>query len=155
MGAFQSNDAHDHGTPDAFDLSLDVTVADGAIPPRYESPSASQFAIYAHKAVAVKGNNWVKVRTGTSFAMPFMLVLLVRGTGLDWEVEEQVVDYDATDELVVRVRRRGKGSEGGELTTIAAGTRVALGIVLPIARPAFALSKPIADDNGNDDGETV
>ena len=49
MGAFQSNDAHDHGTPDAFDLSLDVTVAEGAMPPRYESPSASQFAIYAHR----------------------------------------------------------------------------------------------------------
>lgn len=156
MGAFQSHDAHDHGTPDAFDLSLDVTVAEGAMPPRYESPSASQFAIYAHKAVAVKGTSWVKVRTGTSFAMPFMLVLLVRGTGLDWEVEEQVVDYDATDELVVRVRRRGKASEGNELTTIAAGTRVALGIVLPIARPAFTLSKPIADDNGDgNDGETV
>ena len=153
MGAFQSHDAHDHGTTDAFDLSLDVTVAEGALPPRYETPSASQFAIYAHKAVAVKGNNWVKVHTGTSFAMPFMLVLLVRGTGLDWEVEEQVVDYDAIDELVVRVRRRGKASEGGELTTIAAGSRVALGIVLPIARPAFALRRPATADDYNEEEE--
>ena len=149
MGAFQSHDTHEHGTPDAFDLRLDVTVAEGALPPRYETPSASQFAIYAHNEVAVKGNNWVKVRTGLSFAMPFMLVLLVRGTGLDWEVEDQVVDYDATDELVVRVRRRGKANEGGELTRIAAGTRVALGVVLPIARPAFTLY-----ESGTDEGET-
>ena len=150
MGAFQSKDAHDHPATDAFDLTLDVTVAEGALPPRYETPSASQFAIYAHNEVAVKGNNWVKVRTGMSFAMPFMLILLVRGTGLDWEVEEQVVDYDATDELVVRVRRRGKANEGGELTTIAAGSRVAVGVVLPIARPAFAFYRP-----GSDEGEPV
>ncbi len=110
MGAFQSHDAHDHPTSDAFDLRLDVTVAEGALPPRYETPSASQFALYANETVAVEGRDWVRVRTGLSFGMPFMLILLVRGAGLDWEVQDQVVDYDATDELVVRVRRPATGS---------------------------------------------
>ena len=150
MGAFQSHDAHDHATPDAFDLRLDVTVAEGALPPRYETPSASQFALYAHETVTVEGRDWVPVRTGLSFAMPFMLILLVRGTGLDWDVEDQVVDYDATNELVVRVRRPAAGGAAGELTRIVAGTRVALGVVLPIARPAFTLYEP-----GTDEGETV
>jgi len=150
MGAFQSHDAHDHPTSDAFDLRLDVTVAEGALPPRYETPSASQFAIYANETVAVEGCDWVRVRTGLSFGMPFMLILLVRGTGLDWEVQDQVVDYDATDELVVCVRRPVAGGSAGKLTRIVAGTRVAVGVVLPIARPAFALYAP-----GTDEGETV
>ena len=55
MGAFQSSDAHDHPTTDAFDLTLDVTVAEGAQPPRYETPSASQFSIYANETVTVDG----------------------------------------------------------------------------------------------------
>lgn len=143
MGAFQSHDAHDHPTPDAFDLTLDVTVAEGALPPRYETSSASQFAIYAQETVAVEGSNWVPVRTGLSFAMPFMLILLVRGAGLEWEVQEQVVDYDATGELVVLVRRPRSGHH---LTRIVAGSRVGVGVVLPIARPAFALYQPRADE---------
>ena len=150
MGAFQSNDAHAHGTPDAFDLRLDVTVDEGALPPRYETPSASQFALYARETVMVEGSNWVSVRTGLSFALPFMLILLVRGTGLDWEVEDQVVDYDATGELVVRVRRPQTDGQGGTLMRIVAGTRVAVGVVLPIARPAFRLYEP-----GTDEGEAV
>jgi dUTPase len=146
MGAFQSNDAHDHSASDAFDLTLDVTVAEDALPPRYETPSASQFAIYANETVAIEGCDWVPVRTGLSFGLPFMLILLVRGTGLDWEVQEQVVDYSTTDELVVRVRRPSAGSGAGELTRIVTGTRVALGVVLPIARPSFALYQPATDE---------
>ena len=89
-------------------------MAEGAHPPRYETPSASQFAICANETVTVDGCNWAPVRTGLSFGMPFMLILLVRGAGPEWEVQEQVVDYDATDELVVRVRRPAAGSaEGG------------------------------------------
>ena len=87
------------------------------------------------------------VRTGLSFAMPFMLILLVRGAGPDWEVESQVVDYDATDELEVRVRRPLSGGGGADkLTRIVAGMRVATGVVLPIARPAFTLYQPTTDD---------
>ena len=158
MGAFQSNDAHEHGAAsDPLDLRLDVTVAEGALPPRYETPSASQFAIYANETVVVEGCDWVRVRTGLSFAMPFMLILLVRGAGLDWEVQDQVVDYDAIDELVVRVRRPASGSPAGELTRIVAGTRVAMGVVLPIARPSFTLCEPVpVDDNDNEEeGESV
>jgi len=143
MGAFQSHDAHDHATPDAFDLTLDVTLADGALPPRYETSSASQFAVFAQETVEIEGCNWVPVRTGLSFAMPFMLILLVRGTGTEWEVQDQVVDYDATDELVVLVRRP---TSGNHLTRIVAGSRVAMCLVMPIARPAFALYKPHSDE---------
>lgn len=142
MGAFQSSDAHDHPTTDAFDLTLDVTVAEGAQPPQYETPSASQFSIYANETVTVDGCDWVPVRTGLSFGLPFMLILLVRGAGLDWEVQGQVVDYDATEELVVRVRRPATGNGAGELTRIVAGSRVAVGLLLPIARPAFHLYQP-------------
>ena len=150
MGAFQSNDAHDHGTPDAFDLSLDVLVAEGAQPPRYESPAASQFAIYANETVTFEGCDWVPVRTGLSFAMPFMLILVVRGTGVaGWEMQDQVVDYDMTDELVVRYRvpLPEHAKEGARIVK---GTRVAMGLVLPIARPAFALYEP-----GTDEGESI
>ena len=125
MGAFQShetyNDVHGDDTPDRLDLTLDVTVAKGALPPRYETPSASQFVIFANETVTVEGGGWVPVRTGLCFAMPFMLVLIVRGAGFDWEVQEQVVDYDATDELVVRVRQpahQAAGAGAGELTRI-------------------------------------
>ena len=156
MGAFQSHDAtHDYATPDAFDLTLETIVADGAMPPRYESPSASQFAIYANETVAIEGTDWVRVRTGLSFAMPFMLILLVRGTGLDWEVQDQVVDYDATDELVVRVRRPVAGGNAGKLTRIVAGSRVAVGVVLPIARPSFTLRRPASADEEEEEVETV
>lgn len=148
MGAFQSNDAHNHPTTDALDLALEVSVAEGAQPPRYETPSASQFAICANEAVTVDGCNWAPVRTGLSFGMPFMLILLVRGAGPEWEVEEQVVDYDATDELVVRVRRPAAGSAEGGLARVVAGTRVALGVVVPIARPAFTFYASGADDEG-------
>jgi len=106
--------------------------------------------------VAVDGLEWVPVRTGLSFAMPFMLILLVRGTGRDWEVQEQVVDYDATDELVVRVRRPPAGGGAGKLTRIVAGSRVAFGVVLPIARPSFTLCEPVpTDENDDDEGESV
>ena len=153
MGAFQSNDAHEHGASDALDLRLDVTVAEGALPPRYETPSASYFALFANETVTIDGCDWVPVRTGLSFAMPFMLILLVRGAGPDWEVESQVVDYDATDELVVRVRRPlSGGGAADKLTRIVAGMRVATGVVLPIARPAFTLYQPATDD---EEGETV
>ena len=157
MGAFQSHDPnHEHPTSDAFDLTLEVTVAEGAQPPRHETPSASQFAIYANETVAVDGLEWVPVRTGLSFAMPFMLILLVRGTGRDWEVQEQVVDYDATDELVVRVRRPPAGGGAGKLTRIVAGSRVAFGVVLPIARPSsFTLCEPVPTDENDDEGESV
>ncbi|MBN38481.1 MAG: hypothetical protein CMI29_08450 [Opitutae bacterium] len=142
MGAFQSSDAHNHPSTDAFDLTLDVTVAEGALPPRYETPSASQFSIYANESVAVDGCDWVSVRTGLSFGLPFMLVLLVRDAGLDWEVQSQVLDYDATEELVVRVRRPATRNGVGDLTRIVSGTRVAVGLLLPIARPAFHLYQP-------------
>ena len=72
--------------------------------------------------------------------------VVVRGAGLDWEVQEQVVDYSTTDELVVRVRRPSAGSGAGDLTRIVTGTRVALGVVLPIARPSFALYQPATDE---------
>ena len=159
MGAFQShesyNDIHGDDTPDRLDLALDVTVAKGALPPRYETPSASQFVIFANETVTIDGGGWVPVRTGLCFAMPFMLVLIVRGAGFDWEVQEQVVDYDATDELVVRVRQpahQAAGAGAGELTRIVAGTRVAMVVVMPIARPAFTLYESATD---NDDGEAV
>ena len=150
MGAFQSNDAHEHGASDALDLRLDVTVAEGALPPRYETPSASHFALFANETVGIDGCDWVPVRTGLSFAMPFMLVLVVRGTGVaGWEMQDQVVDYDMTDELVVRYRvpLPAHAKEGARIVK---GTRVAVGLVLPIARPAFALYEP-----GTDEGETV
>ena len=155
MGAFQShetyNDVHGDDPPDRLDLALDVTVAKGALPPRYETPSASQFVIFANETVTVDGGGWVPVRTGLCFAMPFMLVLIVRGAGFDWEVQEQVVDYDATDELVVRVRQPAHQA-AGELTRIVAGTRVAMVVVMPIARPAFTLYESATD---TDNGESV
>lgn len=148
MGAFQSHDVHHHGSdplthaPDPLDLTLDVTVAEGALPPRYETPSASQFVIFANETVTIDGCDWVPVRTGLCFAMPFMLVLLVRGTGLDWEVQDQVVDYDASEELVVRVRQSPTRRADGEFARIASGSRVAMGVVMPVARPSFGLYEP-------------
>jgi len=155
MGAFESresyNDVPKDDTHDRLDLALNVTLANGALPPVYLTPSASQFVIFANESVTIDGGDWVPVRTGLCFELPFMLILLVRGAGFDWEVQEQVVDYDATDELVVRVRQPAHQA-AGELTRIVAGTRVAMAVVMPIARPAFTLYESATD---NDDGEAV
>lgn len=156
MGAFQSHDPlYDQTTSDTFDLTLEATVAEGAIPPRYETPSASQFSIFSNEAVTIDGCDWVFVRTGLSFAMPFMLILIVRGIGCDhWEVQEEVVDYDTTGELVLRLRRNGTGESAGAKTCIPAGSRVAVGVVVPIARPSFTLHKPPSAEE-SDEGESV
>ena len=157
MGAFQSHDPlHDQTTSDTLDLTLEATVAEGAIPPRYETPSTSQFTIFSNEAVTIDGcGDWVFVRTGLSFAMPFMLILLVRGTGRNhWEVQEEVVDYDTTGELVLRLRRNGTGDSAGEKMCIPAGSQVAVGVVIPIARPSFTLRKPRQTED-SDDGESV
>ena len=44
------------------------------------------------------------------------------------------------------------GAGAGELTRIVAGTRVAMVVVMPIARPAFTLYESATD---NDNGESV
>ena len=80
MGAFQSS-YQSAEVSDALDLTLEATVSNGALPPRYETPSASQFSLFANETVTLNGREWVPVRTGLSFKMPFMLILLVRGTG--------------------------------------------------------------------------
>ena len=150
MGAFQSS-YQSADVSDALDLTLEATVSNGALPPRYETPSASQFSLFANETVTLNGREWVPVRTGLSFKMPFMLILLVRGTGFEWEVQDQVVDYDDDSELVVHVRNCAfRGDAEGQPTRIVSGTRVAAGVVMPIARPAFALYET-DHDNANDD----
>ena len=84
-----------------------------------------------------------------------MLILLVRGIGSDhWEVQDEVVDYDTTGELVLRLRRNGTGEFAGEKTCIPAGSQVAVGVVMPIARPSFTLRKPPRTED-SDEGESV
>ena len=139
---------------DPMDLALDVAVERGAVAPRFETPSASEFSIFSNEEATLVGNNWVPVRTGLRFSMPFMLTMIVRGTGCEWEVRIQVVDYDSSDELVVHLRHPAHWDTTTNPVRVFAGTRVATGLILPIARPAFSLCETSAFDE-YDDAQSV
>ena len=140
MGAAHSSDGPE--TAEAFDLGIDVSLSDDAIPPEYATPGRCSFTIFAPKDLELLPDEWTAVPTGLSFRLPFMLVISVGAHDPDIAVNRMLIDCDSEAEIVLHVMYRASPvAQTSAKRKVARGDPLASGLVLPIARPAFRLFK--------------
>jgi dUTPase len=146
MGAFTSTE-----TCAWPDLAIDVDLAEGALQPKFESTGRGGMALYASEDVALEANQKTRVPTGVTPHIPFMLVGMVVGPASEHiEVSTQIVDCDTSTPIAVDVTFRPTAlneTQGADLLFFKRGDKVALLVVLPIARPDLRIARPARDDD--------
>ena len=141
MGAFSSTEACE-----LPDLSINMDLEENAKTPTFDTPGRGGLTLYALEDVVLKPNKFTKIPTGVTPRLPFMLVGMVSPlpTAEQLNVQTQVVDYDSSEPIDVKVFH---GFPGAESQTISAGCPIAMLVILPIARPGLRVSRPARDDD--------
>lgn len=145
MGAFSSTEACE-----LPDLSIDVHLTEEAELPMYETPGRGGMALYASEDVELKANEKTRIPTGVSVRLPFMLVGMVVGCASEHiDVATEVIDFDSTTPLFVNAtfRPTAQHAESG-VTQVGfkRGDKLAMLVILPIARPGLCVSRPARND---------
>jgi len=145
MGAFSSTEACE-----LPDLTIDVHLAEGALEPTFESTGRGGLTLYASEDVTLEAHQKIRVPTGVTPRLPFMLIGMVVGpTSENTEFATQVVDFDTATPIAVEATFRPTAmhmAQGIERIGFKRGDKVALLVILPIARPGLRISRPARDD---------
>ena len=145
MGAFSSTEACE-----LPDLTIDVHLTEGALEPTFESTGRGGLTLYASEDVTLEAHQKIRVPTGVTPRLPFMLIGMVVGPASEHvEFSTQVVDFDTSTPITVEATFRPTAmqmAKGVERIGFKRGDKIALLLVLPIARPGLRISRPAQDD---------
>jgi len=146
MGAFSSTEACE-----LPDLTIDMHLAEDALEPTFESTGRGGLTLYASEDVTLEAHQKIRVPTGVTPRLPFMLVGMVVGPASEHtEFATQVVDFDTATPITVEATFRPTAmhmAQGVERIGFKRGDKVALLVILPIARPGLRISRPARNDN--------
>ena len=146
MGAFSSTEACE-----LPDLTIDMHLAEDALEPTFESTGRGGLTLYASEDVTLEAHQKIRVPTGVTPRLPFMLVGMVVGpTSEHVDFATQVVDFDTATPITVETTFRPTAmhmAQGVERIGFKRGDKVALLVILPIARPGLRISRPARDDS--------
>lgn len=146
MGAFASTEVLE-----LPDLSIDVDLDEDAKLPTYESAGRAGLSLYASEDVVLNANEKTRIPTGVRVRLPFMLVGMVVGPDSQHiDVTTEMVDFDSTTPLFVNAtfRPAAQHAESG-VTRVGfkKGDKIAMLVILPIARPGLCVSRPARNDD--------